>query len=124
MKYTDIIGLDVKSGLSLVANNKTVYLRLLKSFAANAFCDRLLEAINGGDAEEIRLAAHSLKGVAGNMRMDELFGLSREIEQEAKSGAPVSASGKNVQKIIAANELTLGSVNMLIENPALLDGLE
>ena len=123
MEYNDIKGLDVKKGLAIVANNKTVYIRLLKSFAGNSFCDKIIEAVNSGDPEQIRHNAHSLKGVAGNMHMDELFELSRAIESAAKDGVAVSAGDENVVKIIEANRQTMESVNMLLAQPEILDTL-
>ena len=123
MKNEDIKGLDVKKGLSIVANNKKVYERLLKSFVGNAFCEQLVEAINSGDADQIRQKAHSLKGVAGNMHMDELFELSRSIEAGVKDGRTLTATDDLVVKIIDANKQTMASVNMLLENPEILDAL-
>jgi HPt (histidine-containing phosphotransfer) domain-containing protein len=121
MNNEDIKGLDVKKGLSIVANNKAVYTRLLKSFISNAFCERLVDAINDGDMDQAGQKAHSLKGVAGNMHMDELFELSRLIEVEIKDGRSLSAGDELIIKIIDANKLTEKSVKMLLENPDILN---
>jgi len=123
MSNEDIKGLDVKKGLSIVSNNKAVYARLLQSFARNAFCDQLIDAINGGDMELVRQKAHSLKGVAGNMYMNELFELSRSIEADIKDGQPLSISDDIVTQIINANKQTMNSVNILLENPDILERL-
>ena len=123
MKNEDIKGLDVKKGLSIVANNKTVYARLLKSFVNNAFCEQLVDAINSGDLDQVRQKAHSLKGVAGNMHMRELYELSRSIEDCAKDGGPLSAADEIVTRIVDANRLTVDSANMLLDNPGILDAL-
>lgn len=124
MRNEDIKGLDVRKGLSIVANNVTVYQKLLKSFVANAFCDQLVEAIKSGDLDQIKQKAHSFKGVSGNMHMDELFELSRSIEAVAKEGGPISASDGLVTQLINSNNQTLESVNMLLENPSILSALE
>ncbi|MCL2059552.1 MAG: Hpt domain-containing protein [Oscillospiraceae bacterium] len=123
MNNEDIKGLDVKKGLSIVANNKKVYERLLKSFVGNAFCDQLVEAILSGDSDQIRQKAHSLKGVAGNMHMDDLFELSRSIEAGVKDGQPLSGADDLVSKIKDANKQTMDSINMLLNNPDILDAL-
>ena len=123
LKNEDINGLDVKKGLSLVANNKTVYIKLLKSFIANAFCDQLIGAVNSGDLDQVRQKAHTFKGVAGNMHMHRLYELSRAIESDAKDGLAVSASDEIISSIVEENRLTLESVNMLLENPEILDSL-
>ena len=124
MKNIDIKGLDVKKGLSIVANNKIVYSKLLKSFVNNAFCDQLIEAINSGDMDQVSKKAHAFKGVAGNMHMDELFELCRSIEIDAKKGILVSLSDDKVAKIIDANKNTMESINMLLENPGIIDSIE
>ena len=123
MKSEDIKGLDVKKGLSIVSNNKAVYAKLLKSFANNAFCEQLVNAINDGDMDQVRQKAHSLKGVAGNMYMDELFELSRLIEADIKEGQPLSTTDDIVMRIVDANKQTMESINMLLENPDILDAL-
>ena len=123
MSNEDIKGLDVKKGLSIVSNNKTVYAKLLRSFANNCFCDQLIDAINLGDMDLIRQKAHSLKGVAGNMYMNELFELSRSIEADIKDGQPLSATDDVVTKIISANMQTMKSVNTILENPDILEQL-
>ena len=123
MNYEDLKGIDVKKGLAIVANNKAVYMKLLKSFANNAFCEQILDAVKNGNLEQVRQCAHSLKGVAGNMYMDELFELSREIETAAKEGAPVAMSDECIVKISSAYERTLNSVNALIANPEILDSI-
>ena len=121
MGISDIKGLDVKKGLALVANNKMIYTRLLNSYIKNALCDQLIEAINNGDTADISQKAHSLKGVAGNMHMGELYELSQKIEGDAKDGAAISASDEIVARLIEANKQVLESINMMIENPAILD---
>ena len=123
MRNEDIKGLDVKKGLSIVSNNKTVYAKLLKSFANNAFCEQLVDAIHGGDMDQVRQKAHSLKGVAGNMHMDELFELSRLIEADIKDGQPLCAGDDIVARIVDANRQTMSSVNMILDNLDLLDAL-
>lgn len=121
MKNEDFKGIDVKKGLAIVANNKTVYMKLLKSFSVNAFGDQIINAVKSGNMDQVRHSAHSLKGVAGNMYMDELFELSREIEIAAKEGVRVSLTDDNIIKITESYKQTLDSVNMLIANPEILD---
>lgn len=122
MKNEDINGINVKKGMAIVANNKMVYARLLKSFVNNSFGDRLIEAIESGDSEQIRQNAHALKGVAGNMHMEELYELSRSIEADAKEGRSVPPD--KVEEFKRQSGETLVSVKMLIDNPDVLDHIE
>jgi len=124
VKYEDIKGLNVKKGLSVVANNKKLYIKLLGSFVSNAFCEQLLDAIKSGDSGQILRKAHSLKGVAGNMHMNGLYETSRIIETGVKGGVTYRMSDEIVSRLLNEYRQTLESVNMLIQNPEILDKLE
>jgi len=121
MRNDDIKGLDVVKGMALVGKNKMVYTRLLKSFIGNDFCNQLLAAVESGDTEQVRQKAHSLKGVAGNMHMEGLFNLSREIEAAAKEGLNLTPAHELITQIIEMNSVTINSINMILENPNILD---
>ena len=124
MKNSDIKGLDVLKGIAVVAGSKAIYLKLLKSFVNNGFCDKIIESVAAGDMEQIRHHAHSLKGVAGNMHMAELYELSRRIEAAAKDGGSLTVADEVVVSLIDANRQTMDSVNMIIGDPTVLDTLQ
>lgn len=124
MKNSDIKGVDVLKGLAVVAGNKAIYLRLLKSFISNSFCDKIIEAIAAGDSEQISHSAHSLKGVAGNMHMAGLYEYSRQIEAIAKEGGNLTVADEVVVNLIDENSRTTESVSMLMDNPGILDTLQ
>ena len=123
MTNEDIKGLDVKKGLAIVAGNKAIYLKLLNSFLNNCFCEQIVDAVNSGDMDQVRQKAHSLKGVAGNMYMDELFELSRAIEAAARDGQAINAGDDSIINLVIANRQTIDSVNMLIQNPDIMSSL-
>ena len=41
--------------------------------------EELIAAINSGDAEKAHEKTHSIKGASGNLGLDELFEMSKEI---------------------------------------------
>jgi len=49
--------------------------------------DRLRNAWAAGDIEEVRRAAHSLKGSAGNIGARRLYEVCRQLEAQGTSGA-------------------------------------
>jgi len=123
MGYEDIRGLDVRKGLAIVSNNKTIYLKLLKSFLNNDFCNQIVGAVDGGNLEQVRLSAHSLKGVAGNLHMEELYEISRLIESDAREGAAVNVGDDNIARLIEVNKQVLESIGLLTANPEILDSI-
>ena len=124
MRNEDIFGMDVKKGMAVVANNKTVYVRLLKTFAASTLHSELADALEAGDTSLAMAKAHALKGVSGNLRIDKVFELVKAIEADLKDGKPVTSNDGLAAELAAAYAKTLESVNMFIENPDLLTTIE
>ena len=78
-------GVDIKSGLAIAQNNKSLYLRLLLKFKNN-YSNALAPieiAIANKNFAEIEQLAHSLKGVAGNIGATGLYTLCQELESNA-----------------------------------------
>lgn len=66
-------GVDVTGALNRFMNNAGLYERFLKKFPADTSYQNLLNAVDAGDFEEAFRAAHTLKGVAGNLGFDNLL---------------------------------------------------
>lgn len=79
--------IDVASGLATLANNTTLYQRLLKRFTDkfSGMAEQLSELLNEDNIDHAILLAHSLKGTAGNVGTTSLHTLAAEIEQALKS---------------------------------------
>jgi two-component system, sensor histidine kinase and response regulator len=79
----EIEGLDVATGLQRVAGNKRLYLDLLSQFVTKqrSACDQITAALERGDCHEAERLAHSLKGVAGNLGMDQILHLAGNLER-------------------------------------------
>ena len=78
-------GIDVKSGLAIAQNNRSLYLRLLLKFKNNY--SNALAPIESAVAQknfaEVEQLAHTLKGVAGNIGATSLYTLCQELESNA-----------------------------------------
>ena len=70
-------GADTVSGLQRCMGNEALYLRLAGSVAKEPGFDKLKEAID---------AAHSLKGVLGNLSITPLYNKAAEISDALKAG--------------------------------------
>jgi CheY-like chemotaxis protein len=75
-------GVDVAAGLQRIAGNKRLYRDLLTQFAVKneSTGTTISEALASGDRSKAERLAHSLKGVAGNLGINEIFQAAGELE--------------------------------------------
>ena len=74
-------GINVDSALARFMGNEGLFLKFLEKFLQDRSFEGLLEAVKNEDARQAFQYAHTLKGVCGNLSMDELYGLiSRQTE--------------------------------------------
>ena len=62
-------GIDVDEMLGRFMGNEGMAMKFLLRFPQDPSFQKLREALNRGDGEEAYTAAHTLKGVAGNLSM-------------------------------------------------------
>jgi HPt (histidine-containing phosphotransfer) domain-containing protein len=70
--------------------------RLIDKFVPDT-AQRLIDlraAVEASDAQAVARAAHGLKGSYGNIGSQEAAGLCLQLEQEARSGSVLEASGR------------------------------
>ena len=78
-------GADVDTGLARCMNNEVFYLKLVvKSLGDNAF-DKLNESLDANDLDAAFEAAHSLKGVMGNLALTPIYDPMVEITELLRS---------------------------------------
>ena len=87
----EIEGIDVASGLQRMAGNKRLYRDLLTQFVAKqqSVGNRIAEALENGDRHQAERLAHSLKGAAGNLGINQIFHSAGNLEKairESESG--------------------------------------
>jgi HPt (histidine-containing phosphotransfer) domain-containing protein len=78
----ELAGVDVAAGLERTAGNKRLYRDLLSQFTVRheSTGNRIKEALESGDHNQAERLAHSLKGVAGNLRINQIFILAGALE--------------------------------------------
>lgn len=79
-------GVDLKGSLERFMNNEALYERFLGKFAADPNYQKLKEAMAAGDREQAEIAAHTIKGVAGNLGFTRLGALADQIVQRLRAG--------------------------------------
>ncbi|WP_428559881.1 MAG: response regulator [Solidesulfovibrio sp. DCME] len=76
-------GIDVAAGLGRVGGNRALYGRLLDKMRLDfpAVPERIRSALAAGDRQAAALAAHSVKGAAGNIGADHLARAAGDLEK-------------------------------------------
>jgi HPt (histidine-containing phosphotransfer) domain-containing protein len=97
-----VVYVDVADGAKRVMNNTKLYIRLLAKFKEETTLDDIDAALAAGDFEKAQSASHTLKGVAGNLSLVELFKQCLELENQIKAKAPSPAQIETVRAVFAA----------------------
>lgn len=78
-----IPGLDIKSGVRRFGDNEELYLKMLKKFISSngQTCGELRELIKQEDFDNAHLKIHTLKGESANIGANNVYELSKQVEQ-------------------------------------------
>jgi len=87
LNMADIVYIDVAEGIKRVMNNTKLYVKLLTKFKDDKNLAELEEALAAGDLQKAQVSAHTLKGLAANLSLAELYKQSLEIEAQIKAGS-------------------------------------
>ncbi len=101
--------LDTKDGLSRVAGNQKLYLKILRKFVEQqgAAVSEVAQAIAQGDRELAERIAHTLKGVAGNIGARSLYKAAGHLEKRIHDNA-------SAQEIEAAQSQAQAELDTLL----------
>ncbi|GHT68547.1 hypothetical protein FACS1894110_16340 [Spirochaetia bacterium] len=80
----EIVYVNVDEGLKRVVNNTRLYVSLLNMFKANPNMGEIETHLGALDFEKAQAAAHTLKGIAANLSLSELFEKVRNLESQIK----------------------------------------
>lgn len=84
-------GMDVDGALARLMGSEALLERLLGTFTADGNMAKLEAAAADGNVETAFEAAHTLKGVCGNLSMTTLFDLSSRVCDLLRSGDAAGA---------------------------------
>jgi HPt (histidine-containing phosphotransfer) domain-containing protein len=79
--------INSEEGLKRVMNNGKLYAKLLVKFKADTSFADLLAHLSAGDMEKAQVSVHTLKGLAANLSLTELFERARDLEGQIKERA-------------------------------------
>jgi HPt (histidine-containing phosphotransfer) domain-containing protein len=107
-----VVYVNMEEGLKRVVNNTKLYIKLLNNFKTDTNSEELLTAVQAGEYEKAQVMAHTIKGIAANLSLTELFKQSLDLETQIKNRA-VSAGIQEAFKG-CFNE-TLTAIDKVIE---------
>lgn len=77
---------DVEGVLSRCMGNESLYIRLLSRFTKDRNFEELAEGMMGKDTEKAFRAAHTLKGICGNLGFDGLLPCVERLTEAFRQG--------------------------------------
>jgi len=72
-KVLEAVGIDYQEGLKRFSGMKAMYEKYLICFLSDGHFKESFEAFQQNDYQTLALAAHTCKGLAGNLSMTELY---------------------------------------------------
>jgi two-component system sensor histidine kinase/response regulator len=114
-----IAGLDTADGLTRVAGNRKLYLKLLRQFAGEqgAAVAQISAALDQGDATLAERLAHTLKGVAANLGAKSVQAAAGTLEKLIRERAGPAATRPAMQQVAALLEPLTARLNDILESP-------
>ena len=119
----DIVGIDVKVGLDILESTR-LYIRLLNSFAVKNNIGEFLAAVEEKNGDEMAAKANVLKGVCANLALSGISDIIRPLEARAQQGDYARANDPEIAQLKEVYEKTLASIELLNQNPDLLEKLK
>lgn len=105
-------GIDVAGALERFVGNEALLERMLQRFTGDADYAQLLAAADRRDAEEALRAAHTLKGLTGNLSMTALCPLFTRQVELLRAGDPDGAYAL-LPEITRAYERIVGAIGAI-----------
>ena len=108
-------GIDIGAGVRRLNGNANLYLRLLGQFSTSSqdVLAQISAAIDSGDLEAARQAAHAIAGAAGNVSADEVAQIAKRLELQCAAG--INANEELMAELQAAFASLLPSIAQLSE---------
>ena len=107
----DVVYINEEEGKNRVMGNGKLYAKLLTKFKNDTNFRDLEEFASVQDWEKAQAAAHTIKGIAANLSLTELFNQSLDVETQVKGK---SLKPESLEKMKACLAQTLIAVDKVI----------
>jgi HPt (histidine-containing phosphotransfer) domain-containing protein len=108
----ELVYVNTEEGIKRVMNNAKLYAKLLTKFKADTSLDDMLKSLGAGEYENAQIAAHTIKGVAANLSLTELYNQTLALETQIKAR---SVNPDQITQVESAFTETLKSIDEVIE---------
>lgn len=78
------IDIDIDGSLARFGNMESFYIKFLKKFIDDKSFEKIKEALKENNIEKLGEEAHTLKGVSGNLGLNNVYGYSVELMRVSK----------------------------------------
>ncbi len=92
--FYETIGSDGDKVLARFMGKEAMVVRFLKKFLDDRNFEEGKQAIEEKDYKKLETAAHTLKGICGNLGLERLYGLSADVVAEVRAGKGEEAEKK------------------------------
>lgn len=79
-------GIETETAIERFMGNEPLYLKFLLQFESDENYSRLCDAMERGDCQDAFVAAHTLKGVCGNLSINRMENILREQVEYLRNG--------------------------------------
>jgi HPt (histidine-containing phosphotransfer) domain-containing protein len=76
--------INLDEGLGRVMKNGKLYAKLLRKFTTDTNLGEILTTVQAADYEKAQVQVHTLKGIAANLSLSELYKQTLELETQVK----------------------------------------
>lgn len=106
-------GVNPRDGIERFSGNKDLFEKYLNAFPQDPNFEKLKEGLKSKNIESAFQAAHALKGVSGNLSLEELFERIVPLVEELRAGSmehadelmvPIEESYQKVVEALQDNE--------------------
>ena len=106
----DVIFINEEEGKKRVMNNGKLYAKLLTKFKTDTNLNNLLDFADVQDWENAKAAIHTIKGIAANLSLTELFNQSLDVETQIKGKALKQESLESLKTCFAETLIQIDEV--------------
>ena len=97
----DVVYVNEEEGIKRVMNNGKLYAKLLTKFKTETNLNDLVAFAGVQDWEKAQGAAHTIKGIAANLSLTELFNQALDVETQIKGKSLNPESLESIQSCFA-----------------------
>jgi HPt (histidine-containing phosphotransfer) domain-containing protein len=106
----NVVYIDMADGVKRVMGNKNFYIKLLTKFRDDTNLNAIEAAFAAGDMVNAQNATHTVKGVAANLSLAELFKQCLNLENKIKAQELDTAQMELVKTVFASTKLEANRV--------------